>query len=288
MITIEESMPTKSKTYLAGLDIFYSQFNDVFFYIEDENQENFFFCILKKLFKDIRLEKIFPLGGKENVIEESLKNIGNKSKVFIVDKDFDDILNNYKNQTNLFYLDRYSIENYLIEISSFIDYIVGERPRTKRINLPTNFNLDTVISNIGVTIGDLIILYILVQKYSLGLSNVDQNYERFVTYNGIFNLNGTQYSNYETNVSNKLQAKDGRLSIKRQMESIKRTIHFGTSDFYIKHIPGKYLLKMIKYHIEHQHHIPSRDCDSFNYRIAEKCTFDSLDSLKTRISEYIK
>ena len=97
MITIEESIPTRNTNYRLAEDIFYVQFNEISFFIEDEDQENFFFCILKNLFHDIQIDKIFPLNGKDNVINESNENIGNKKKVFIVDKDFDDILNKIKN-----------------------------------------------------------------------------------------------------------------------------------------------------------------------------------------------
>ena len=115
MITLEESIPAKNQNYRLAEDIFYFQFNDVSFYIEDEDQENFFFCVLKNLFSDIKIEKIFPLNGKDNVIRESTNNLGNKKKVYIVDKDFDDILCRIKTNDNLFYLERYSIENHLIE-----------------------------------------------------------------------------------------------------------------------------------------------------------------------------
>ena len=47
MVTLADSMPTKSDAFLKGIDIFYLQFNDVDFYIEDEEQENFYFEIFK-------------------------------------------------------------------------------------------------------------------------------------------------------------------------------------------------------------------------------------------------
>jgi hypothetical protein len=287
MITVEESIPTKSNSYLKGQDIFYVQFNDIFFYIEDENQENFFFCILKKLFPSIRLGKIFPLGGKEIVLEESRKNTGNKSKVYIVDKDFDDILKRAENRANLFYLDRYSIENYLIENDSFIEYIISERPRIRRDSIISSFDLDNTILNIGITLRDLIILYILVQQHSLGIKNIDQNCERYINYNGVFTLKSDQFLIYKSEVEEKLRTKDGRLSIERQMKIIKKAVLLESNDSYITHVPGKYLMKMIKFHIEHQLHIPSREIDSFNYRIAEKCSFNSLENFRTKINSFI-
>ena len=41
MISIEESIPTKSDSYRIGEDVFFYQFNDVSFYVEDAEQENF-------------------------------------------------------------------------------------------------------------------------------------------------------------------------------------------------------------------------------------------------------
>lgn len=92
MITLEESIPTKNDGYLIAEDVFFIQFNEISFFIEDTEQENFYYNILKKLFPSIQIEKIFPLNGKDNVIEDCKKNIGNKNKIYLVDKDFDDIL----------------------------------------------------------------------------------------------------------------------------------------------------------------------------------------------------
>lgn len=287
MITFEESMPTKSKAYNTGLDIFYVQFNDIFFYIEDENQENFFFCVLKKLFPDILLEKIFPLGGKKNVIEESKSYIGDKTKIYIVDKDFDDILNKIEHGPNLFYLDRYSIENYLIEKDSFIEYIIGERPRINKQNIEPILNLENVMINIGTTLSDLIILYIIIQDHCLGIKNVDQNHERFVNYNGSFTIKTDQYLQFKSEVKVSLENKDKRLRIDRQIKNYKNIVSANSYDSIVHHIPGKYLMKMIKHFIEHQLHLNSRDIDSFNYRVAEKCKFNSLGHLKEEIITYI-
>ena len=46
-------------------------------------------------------------------------------------------------------------------------------------------------------------------------------------------------------------------------------------------------MKMIKFFIEHHFHLPSRDIDSFNYKVADKCSFTSLETLKVKISSYI-
>jgi hypothetical protein len=287
MITIEESIPTKNDAYKLGLDIFYVQFNEIFFYIEDEDQENFYFCILKKLFPDVVFEKIFPLGGKNAVIEESEKYLIDKKKVFIVDKDYDDILNRLVRNPNLFYLDRYSIENYLIEKESLIDYIIGEKPRLKRKRIDQLINLDELIIQIGETLHDLIILFIVVQIRCPHYKNVSLKHERFVGFNRVFLLKQDQFDQYKSEIESELQGLDRRLKINTQIKKIKKSISLNTIDAFLAHIPGKYIMKMVKFSIENSFRLPSRELDSFNYRIAEKCTFNSLKNIQDKIIAFL-
>src|SRR4051812_24509150 len=111
MISATDSLPIKTEAFLRGMDVLYFGFNDIEFYVEDEDQENLYLAIFKRLFPGVKLEKIFPLGGKKNVRDEARLHVGNKKKVFVVDKDFDDLLGRKLSLPNLFYLDRYSIEN---------------------------------------------------------------------------------------------------------------------------------------------------------------------------------
>jgi len=131
MVSIEESIPQKSEAFLNGQDIFYIQFNEINFYIEDENQENLYFVIFSKLFSNVNFKKIFPLRGKSNVLRKADYNKDIKTKIFIVDKDFDDLLGKKILQSNLFYLEQYSIENYLINYNSLKEYVIEEQPKIK-------------------------------------------------------------------------------------------------------------------------------------------------------------
>ena len=113
MLTPEESFPSFSVGYRDAQSVFYEQFNDVDFFVEDEEQENFYYSILNKLFPGVQIEKITPLRGKPHVIQHAKNNHAKRKSVYIVDKDFDDLLGKIYKQPNLFYLDKYSIENNL-------------------------------------------------------------------------------------------------------------------------------------------------------------------------------
>ncbi|MBE7691252.1 DUF4435 domain-containing protein [Tenacibaculum piscium] len=289
MITAEESIPVKNDNYRAGEDIFYVQFNDISFYIEDSDQENFFFCILKKLFPEIRIEKIFPLNGKDNVIDASLLNKTDNKKVFIVDKDFDDILEKVVDSPNLFYLERYSIENHLIEKETLIEYIIGEKPRLNKNDINDSLELETILDGITNSLKKLVRLHVVVQNTCGHLKNISLNHERFLRYNnGQFEEKEAQILSYETEIETELKTIDGRYTLRSQRAKSKNLVSFDTLDLCIKHMPGKYLLKMIKQIIESNYGLVSRNMDSFSYRIAYNCKFDSLENLRIEINDFVK
>ena len=58
---MENGFPNLSDSFLAGQDIFYTQFNEISFYIEDTEQEHLYFNILRRVFPDISLDKYFRL-----------------------------------------------------------------------------------------------------------------------------------------------------------------------------------------------------------------------------------
>lgn len=289
MLTIDESIPQKSDAYRVAEDIFYSQFNDISFFVEDIEQENFYFITLRKLFPNLKLEKIFPLNGKDNVLAQSAKNLHDKTKVFIVDLDFDEILNKKHNNANLFYLQKYSIENYLIEENSIVDYIISERPKLRKHQINADFNIEESISNIGNALRDIIYLHIVVQSKCPTLKNISLNHERFFIFNsGNFNLRKDQLEIYINNIERELEEVDKRVRLASQLKKAMRLIKLDTHEDFLKYIPGKYLIRMLKQVIESSFSIASRNADSFCYRLSEKCEFNTLNHLKIEVEDFIK
>jgi len=87
MATEDESIPKESTKSLYAKSVFFRQFNDIDFYVEDHGEENLYFLILKKLFPNLYFENIFPLGGKENLINRARsekKAIGYLFATFLV------------------------------------------------------------------------------------------------------------------------------------------------------------------------------------------------------------
>jgi len=288
MITLEESIPTKNDGYLIAEDVFFIQFNEISFFIEDTEQENFYYNILKKLFPSIQIEKIFPLNGKDNVIEDCKKNIGNKNKIYLVDKDFDDILGRKLNVENLFYLNRYSIENYLLEENSIIEYVICEKPKLKKSYITSKLELDKLINVIKNALKELIHIFILVQKNCPKLKNISLNYERFFDFNnGNFIIKQAQFDSYVDEIINELKSTDGRLKFDAQYKKIQKDFKLDTDEICIVHYLGKFILRMLKQCIESLFGLNSRNIESFSYMIALNSDFNSLEYLKNDITEYI-
>lgn len=274
-------LPTKSDAFLNGQDILYSQFNDINFYIEDEDQENLYHQILKKQFDDIKFEKIFPLNGKKNVLDEASRNSKDKKKIYILDKDFDDIFGKQIEQANVFYLEQYGIENYLFEERAIIELIIEERPKLKASDITSSLKFAHLKDEIGCLFKPLIKNYLVIQEFELGIKNVDCSAARFCLFNPTSSLKSMELLKYEHQIENKLKILDGRYTLNAKRK--KYCSHLIDEKF----IPGKYVLGFLKSRIQHLFNF-QLNWHSFVFRLAKLCELSSLDPLKNSITAYVK
>jgi hypothetical protein len=164
MITPEESIPRKSNSYLFGQSAFFRQFNDIDFYVEDEDQESLYKEILSKLIPEVRFVKVFPLNGKPNLLKHAATNSSTRKSVYLADKDFDDLLKKKIPLNNIIYLERYSIENYLVESSALMKLIISCKPRLTDQRIADKISLDNFIQDAIKEANNICLLYFLVQK----------------------------------------------------------------------------------------------------------------------------
>lgn len=278
--------PEITDSFLRGQDIVYTQFNDIEFYVEDIEQENFYFEIFKKLFPNLKFEKIFPLGGKSNVFTEAGNNRGNKKKIYIVDLDFDEILGVKNENENIFYLERYSIENYLLQIDALTSIIIEERPKIKHQDIFDLFDFNAFLDESKTLFAELICRYLVIQKHELGIENVKNDTARFCDFTVTpAIIKSPQLVIYHNQIEIALRAKNSSLKINTQINLFKK--HFRNLLQAMRNIPGKYLLNFLKYRIEHLFGLPQMTLESFTYRLAKNSEFDELLFLKQRVTNYI-
>lgn len=284
---MNSGFPELTDSFLSGQDILYSQFNDIEFFVEDIQQEHFYFNILKKLFPDLKFEKIFPLNGKTNVSDAAIINTGNKKKVYIVDLDFDHILNNVQILDNLFYLKKYSIENYLFSKNSVYEVIRTRDSRLKDHEIDAIFDLNQILSDASSCLKELTCCFIVIQNKQLGHPyyglNVSRDFD-FTTSPPCYRMNFIQ--NYFNEVENLLKAKNRRYSLASQKRAMLK--HFRTIMDCLAHIPGKYILTYLKDRLQSLGLIYQMTIESFSYQLSKDFNSNELEYLKTNVSNYIR
>jgi hypothetical protein len=279
--------PELTDSFLLGQDILYTQFNDVEFYVEDTEQEHFYFNVLTKLFHDLKFEKIFPLNGKKNVRDSARINIGNKKKIFIVDLDFDHILSKVENLDNLFYLRRYSIENYLFSKEAIYEAIRIKDPKLKDHEIDALFDLNQLLSDASNSLKELACCFIIIQSKELGHPyyglNVNRDFD-FNTSPPSYRMNFV--GDYMNDVETLLKAKNRRYSLASQKSKLLK--YFRTILDCLANIPGKYILTFIKERLNALGLINQMSLETFTYSLSKDFNSNELAYLKTNVTNYLR
>lgn len=295
-ITLENSIPKKSTKYYLGEAVVRSQFNEVQFYFEDRDQQELYYSIMKKLFGEkIKFDKIFITNGKENAYELLKKHKNNNKKIFILDKDFDDLLRTKRRSVkNLFYLDRYCIENFLIEEDALIWTILFNKPTLNRVSLNLAYN--NIMTDLMTDLQLLTSYFFLAKK--LRISNYIQGFKTCSLAIDIFlkdtdkseidlNKLGIYWHTIEQAITTHMPGKDPDILL----ESAKKSIHYGELriDGVFRHIPGKHFLELLRKKLNKRYpFMNTMKSGQMKFALADKCDFLSLINIKQQINTYLK
>ncbi len=117
--------PKYSDDASLAREIFLRDDVSAIFYFEDEDHEVVYERLIGRLIPNIKEFAVICVGGKAKIIEE-WKCIGgdDSAYIFILDKDYDDILGRLHNGRNLFYLKKYCFENYLLDVGGFLEIAI--------------------------------------------------------------------------------------------------------------------------------------------------------------------
>jgi len=285
MVTIEESIPSFSDSYLHGQDIFWTQFNEVSFYVEDTDLEELYHQILKKIFPQIQIDKIFPLNGKTNVIDDARVNQGDKTKVYIVDKDFDDLHNQIEPITNLFYLDRYCIENYLFEEISVVEFVVSELPKVKRTQVKERFQVTERVDAILEKLLYINSLFYIIQQNSLPFENTSLHIDCFLQKSKL-ELCQQKIADYKSRLLNYISENNLTIDLENVIES--NILSWKEEGIVENNICGKQVLFILLQDLKKEFGLKKLpDQYSACYRLAKECRFDTLHFLRDEIINFL-
>lgn len=285
MISIEESFPKRNVNGLHAQDILWTQFNDVNFYVEDVDQQNFYLYLLKKLFPDIRISRIFPLGGKSNVINAAKKS-RSKKKIFLLDLDFDEILNKKVNKTNIFYLNKYSIENYLLDEKGIIELVKEENPKLTDLKIRTRLNFSEFKKECLSLFGELSCNFLLIHKFELGLDylKIEPNRDcHFDDKNCC--IKSAVINQFFGQVATSLAIKKPGAKYQNQVKLHMK--YFNSVERCLTNAPGKYLINFLILKLKKLFQFSQTRTEVFIYRLMKNCGFEKLEYLKVAVMNYM-
>lgn len=283
---LDLGFPALSKAFLEGQDIFYGQFNDVSFYVEDIDQEHLYFNLLKVLFPDIRLEKIFPLSGKSNVIEKAEANQGDKKKIFILDEDFNELLNKKQALTNIFYIAGYSIENVLLHKESIFEIIRYKNPKLKDSDIENLLDYNDLLETTTLSLKDLSISFVVIMEHNLRIKFYNINLQRDFDYDATPPYyRQAHIQDFLSTVEDALINKDGRLRLNAQNR--KHASYFAKIVDSLRYIPGKYLLELVRSRLLSKGLINSVNLETFTYLLSKEFNGKGLEEFKNNVQSYI-
>ena len=276
---MNSGFPEPSLAYRRGLDVLYSQFNDINIYVEDEGKENFYHLLFKRLLPGIKLTKLFPLGGKTNVLSEARVHCRSKKKFYLVDLDFDDVLGKQLHYQNLIYLNRYSIENYLFNKDAIYEQIREKTPSIRDADIQSRFNYGIELSNISSYLSKITLVSIVVMRYNLGVpcpSITEYDYRQYVV-SGSY---PPSITNFFSQVEASLKGIDRRFSLHAKIRLERRLVN---NKQWIEYIKGKWILSLIKCTLKRNGLIIQKDDTSFAYALAKDVDLADFEFISQRI-----
>ena len=262
--------------------VFYKEFNEINFYVEDAEQENLYEVLLRSQYPSVRIDRIFPLGGKEAVLRHAA-SCDNEAlpafRAYILDRDFDHLLGKASVHPNVFYLDRFCIENYLIEEPGFVEVVVESQPKRRRSEVTATLDMATAISTTFGALRPLFVYFACVQRFSLGLQNCSSAPEMYCHAKRRWEVDPaalTRYLDAIVAVAAHIEPPIVDPLVDERMADA-----MSTDDH--KLVSGKHVLAMLFHYIKGEYSLGSTTFESFIYRLAKNCTLTSFSDIAPRI-----
>ena len=278
----ENDLPSRSESGLAALDVFYEEFNEINFYVEDAEQENLYEVLLRRIYPSVKIGRIFPLGGKKAVCSHAASSDNEALSAFrayILDRDFDHLLGKALTHPNVFYLDRFCIENYLIEEAGIVEVVVESHPKRRRTEVSASLDMATIIRSTFNSLRPLFVYFACVQRFSLGLPNCRSAPEVYCQAKRRWEVDPTALKIYADRIV--AVASHIEPPIVNPLVDSRMADAMGADDHSL--VSGKHALAMLFHYLKSKFSLGSITFESFVYRLAKNCTLASFRDLSPRI-----
>lgn len=167
-------MPKYKDYILPTISLFFKSKNDIDIFIEDTNDEEFYKALFNRLVGNSKITKIFSCRCKTELVKacENDQVDRNRKRIYIADGDLDLIFSNNRKDLKYFYsLEKYCIENYLIDEDAIIevlhDIVILDKELIKK-----QLGFNNWLKNISHPLIELFLHYSLTHQFKTGTKTV--------------------------------------------------------------------------------------------------------------------
>jgi hypothetical protein len=289
--------PRYSDIGAGNRDLFLGYRNAILCYCEDEGFEEFYLRLVRRALRGVYVEDVFCLGGKGKLkVRLREKRDSDKKRIFIFDKDFDDLLGTVEGAAEVVYLPRYSIENFFIEEELITEFILDIKRRVRRAEVSGVLDFSQRLDRFLAWYPDLCRHFVISMRYRLGVPGPKLEVWNFCQPDGT--RNEQWYETFLESFREKVRQKqawlleDGRLEAELADAFVPRPGSENTSDgSEWCHLPGKHLLDFALGPAIDHYELDGADEGapySFLMRSVERVDQAVLDVIGDRVAESLR
>ena len=258
--------------------LFLSDSNDINVFVEDECKEFEYENILNRMFAyRITIKNIFPMKGKPGVrkaFEEYGSNYEGKPSIYIVDDDFDTIMDRSKiKHPNYVYLNKYNIESYYVDESVVMRFMAGKMKKRQR-DIVAELSYDVWKNNTYQNFEELFINYVIAQRVFPSEKNVGISPYKYLDSEG--NINHDVITQYISDLKTRVQNYDELYDY--YMSRYNEYLEGDASNL----ICGKYVLASLARYLRKKANVNFKE-DDFRYYLVSEFDIKKLNFLKERM-----
>ncbi|WP_329859301.1 DUF4435 domain-containing protein [Stenotrophomonas hibiscicola] len=174
-----------SSSALHARSIFFEEFNDIDIYVEDTDATTvrIFTTLFQRALEHLRIDTVFGLGGRHEVIKRFNRDTNNgRKRLYVIDGDFSCLIGelcHHDVPPGIFRLSRYCIENYLLDKTAFSEVAHDEDGLRSPTELLRQAEFDQWLLDSSSQLLRLSLAYACSEHFELGVKTCSRPIERF-------------------------------------------------------------------------------------------------------------
>lgn len=273
----------RSEAARFAASVFYEDFNDVDVYVEDKADgfSKIYSILLGRLLAErLTVSRVFPLGGRDSVISASkAPRDQHRKSIFIIDGDLYLLCGEVKDVPDeIIRLDRYCIENYLVDDSAIMEILDDEHSSRRQDDFRDLLRLNEWRNENAPSFRKLFVTYAVAHYLDSGIPTVSRKYGAFVR-NGKGDLDNEKFEAACQAISRELSEQFGRERFETLFSEFDNSVD-ASACFISKYVSAKdYTLPLVL--VKMRAHVEIRSSNiALKIRMAKNCSLESLDNLK--------